>query len=232
MFTKHHGESKMDLFGNQSAVQTGLNFPAPLTDKYRPRKVADFAGLDKVKRILGKFAANPQGINFYFLGPSGTGKTSMALALAQEIGAQVYHLPSQKCTLAELEEKVRQCHYVPMSGYRCNMILIDEADGMSKAATDFCLSRLDGTAPVPDTIWVFTGNAMPTDPEGRFKPRVMTLDFSSYGMSAEATELLQSVWSQEVGTGVPAPNFSRLVKDAQNNVRESLMALQREILAA
>jgi DNA polymerase III delta prime subunit len=208
-------------------------FPAPLTEKYRPARISDFAGLDKVKRILSRFAANPRPFGFFFVGPSGTGKTSMALALASEIGAEVHHMPSQKCTLDALERTVYSCHFIPMSGYRLHMILIDEADGMSKAAVDFCLSRLDGTAAVPNTIFVFTGNALPSDPTGRFESRVMRLDFSSYGMSAEATELLTRVWQTEVGTATEyKPNFARIVKDEQNNLRGALMRLESEILAA
>ena len=34
-------------------------FPVRLSEKYRPRKVAEFVGLAKAKRVLAKFAANP-----------------------------------------------------------------------------------------------------------------------------------------------------------------------------
>lgn len=36
-----------------------LPFPMPLAEKYRPRAIGDFIGLEKPKRILAKFAANP-----------------------------------------------------------------------------------------------------------------------------------------------------------------------------
>ncbi len=224
----------MNLFGLDTPTQFGFSFPAPLTEKYRPARIQDFAGLDKVKRILAGFAKNPRPIGFTFCGPSGTGKTSMALALAQEINAEVHHMPSQTCTLAALERTVYSCHFVPMSGFRFHMILIDEADGMSKAAQDFCLSRLDGTAPVPNTIFVFTCNSLDRF-EDRFLSRTMYkgLEFSTYGMSAEATELLTRVWQSEVGSATEyTPNFARLVKESNNNVRESLMRLETEILAA
>ncbi len=32
-------------------------FPVRLSEKYRPRKVAEFVGLSKAKRVLAKFAA-------------------------------------------------------------------------------------------------------------------------------------------------------------------------------
>jgi hypothetical protein len=36
-----------------------LGFPQPLTEKYRPRAIADFVGLERPKKIIGKFAAQP-----------------------------------------------------------------------------------------------------------------------------------------------------------------------------
>ena len=50
-------------------------FPVRLSEKYRPRKVAEFVGLPKPKRILAKFVANPYPCSFLFFGPPGVGKT-------------------------------------------------------------------------------------------------------------------------------------------------------------
>lgn len=204
---------------------------ALLTEKYRPQSISDFAGLDKVKRILTRFAANPRPMAFLFTGPSGTGKTTMGLALAEEIKAELHHVPSQQCTVGELERVVAICHRVPTYGKKLHMVLVDEADRMSEAAQLYLLSKLDSTAAPPDTMWVFTCNEE-TRLQDRFISRTLRLEFSSYGMSSEATSLLQRVWAAEVGTELPAPNFARLVKDAANNVRGALMALETEILAA
>jgi DNA polymerase III gamma/tau subunit len=69
-------------------------FPQPLAEKHRPRTIADFIGLDRPKRIMASFASNPRSAAFLFTGPSGTGKTTMALALCEAIGGELIHIPS------------------------------------------------------------------------------------------------------------------------------------------
>jgi len=91
-------------------AQAGLAFPASLSEKYRPHSLAEFVGLDKPKRVLSKFAASPfPNAAFLFVGPSGTGKTSMALALCEAIRGELHHIPSQNCNVPTVEETVRQC---------------------------------------------------------------------------------------------------------------------------
>jgi replication-associated recombination protein RarA len=210
-------------------MSTTLPFPMPLAEKYRPRAIADFVGLDKPKRILGKFATNPYQSAWIFIGPPGTGKTTMALALAEMLRAEVHHIPSQQCNVANVEDVIRQCWYVPVSG-GFHLVLVDEADKMSNAAQLHFLSKLDATAFPPQTIFVFTCNA--TDGlETRFLSRTRQIEFSSYGMSSEATQLLESIWEREA-KGASAPNFARIVKESSNNVRDALMTLETELLAS
>ena len=210
-------------------MSTTLPFPMPLAEKYRPRAIADFVGLDKPKRILGKFATNPYQSAWIFIGPPGTGKTTMALALAEMLKAEVHHIPSQQCNVANVEDVIRQCWYVPVSG-GFHLVLVDEADKMSNAAQLHFLSKPDATAFPPQTIFVFTCNA--TDGlETRFLSRTRQIEFSSYGMASEATRLLENIWQREAN-GASAPNFARIVKESSNNVRDALMTLETELLAS
>jgi replication-associated recombination protein RarA len=210
-------------------MSTTLPFPMPLAEKYRPRAISDFVGLDKPKRILGKFATNPYQSAWIFIGPPGTGKTTMALALAEMVRAEVHHIPSQQCNVANVEDVIRQCWYVPVSG-GFHLVLVDEADKMSNAAQLHFLSKLDATAFPPQTIFIFTCNA--TDGlETRFLSRTRQIEFSSYGMASEATQLLESIWEREAN-GASAPNFARIVKESLNNVRDALMTLETELLAS
>ncbi len=202
-------------------------FPQSLTDKYRPRCIEDFAGLEKPKKILRKFAANPYPSAWLFVGPPGTGKTTMALALADLLSAELHHIPSQQCNVSAVEDVIRQCWYVPRGKF--HLVLVDEADRMSNAAQLQFLSKLDATAYPPQTIFVFTCNATDTL-EPRFLSRTRQLEFSSYGLASETITLLQAIWSLE-SNNARAPAFAQIVKQSRNNVRDALMSLETELLA-
>lgn len=230
-YQRHPEKNTMTNLVQFPIPQPSLLFPESLTERYRPRTVADFAGLDKPKAIMRALARMPRdGGGWLFSGPSGTGKTSMALALAAEIPAELHHIPSQDCNLDTIRRVWDRCHYVPMMGCRRHMILIDEADRMTPAAQIALLSRLDATAAAPNTVVVMTCNAVDTL-EPRFLSRCRTVEFSSYGIAKDATALLEKVWDAETGHNTNRPNFARIVKEACNNVRAALMSLELEIMA-
>ena len=204
-------------------------FPQPLADKYRPRAIVDFIGLDKAKRVLANFAEKPRNAALLFAGPSGTGKTTMALALCDSIGGELIHIPSSHCTVAELEEALRMTQYVPMAGKRFWFVLVDEADQMTDKAQLALLSKLDSTGRIDGCVFVFTCNS--TDRlEARFLSRCLVIDFSSYGMAGDIGAYLAKVWHAEGGNGT-GPDFARLAKDCRNNVRDCLMRLEVELMA-
>ena len=111
-----------------------------------------------------------------------------------------------------------------------HLVLVDEADQMSSAAQVALLSKLDSTAFPPNTVFVFTCNAVDRL-EARFLSRCKVLEFSTYGLAGDATALLARVWQQEAPQGAETPNFARFVKEANNNVREALQRLETELLA-
>jgi putative ATPase len=220
----------MDLFGNNNQGNQGeLRFPATLAERYRPQTIDGFIGLDKAKKFMSGLLRNPKESSWLFVGPSGTGKTSMALALAAMIPAELHHIPSQNCNLETIERVHRTCHYVPAAGKNYHLVLVDEADRMTDAAQIALLSKLDGTDTAPNTIWIFTCNAIDRL-EGRFLSRHFQVDFSSYGMAKDAASLLEDIWNEEAPDDASTPNFSRIVKEANNNIREALMKLEMELM--
>jgi DNA polymerase III delta prime subunit len=191
--------------------------------------MAEFVGLEKPKKILAKFASAPYPSAWLFVGPPGVGKTSMALALAGQIGAELHHIPSQKCTADAIDNTVRQCWYAPMTPGGFHIVLVDEADRMTPSAQLALLSKLDATAFPPNSIFIFTCNETGTL-EPRFLSRCRVIEFSSYGMAGEIAEYLDKVWHGEGGNG-NGPDLARLAKETRNNVRDCLMRLEVELMA-
>jgi len=208
--------------------QGDIEFPKTLAEKYQPQAVGDFIGIERPRAALASFLKAPHPAAFLFLGPSGTGKTTMALALARALPAEVHHVPSRECDLEKVHDLARLCHYFPWAG-RFHLVLIDEADQMTHAAQLAFLSLLDATAFPPNTIFVFTANA--TDLiEPRFLSRCLTLNFGTVGIDQALAHFLAGIWRKETGrkNGI---NFAAIGKAADGNVRDALMKLELEILA-
>lgn len=211
------------------STQPSLGFPQSLSDKYQPSAIGEFVGLEKPRKILSKFAESPYPSAWLFVGPSGTGKTTMGLAISKAVAGELHHIPSQECTVDNVKRVLDTCHNYPRladwTPGKFHLVLVDEADAMTNAAQLAFLSKLDSTAFPPNTIFVFTCNSVDRL-EPRFLSRVRRVEFSSYGMAEGITGLLARVWDSETDNPVDRPNFARIAKESQNNVRNALMTLE------
>lgn len=205
-----------------------MNTPSlSLCEKYRPLKIADFIGLTEPKLILQKMAANPYGRALLFEGKSGSGKTAMTRAFASEIPAQVHVLPAHECTHDNLAKLWATCQYGLEAGFRMHLVLVDQADTLGKKRQIGLRSKIDGPESLDNVIWVFT--ATPTTRlEAGFRSRCLQLKFSTYGNSSAAAGLLEHVWKAEAPTATP-PNFARIIKEANGNIRAALMEIELKL---
>lgn len=217
-----------------------------LIEKYRPKKVSDFVGLQKPRVFLSELAADPKPMGLLFLGPPGTGKTTMAMAFARELGGSLIHIPAQKCTVDAVAQVWADVHYYPPQG-NWWVVLIDEADQMSRQAQLALLSHLDSTAnlafdfggaareadPLP-VVWIFTANGAgdagilpPAGFEARFLSRVIRLAFPL--PAAEVMKpWLRKVWTAEGGNGQLSADEWNSV--ATTSVREALNSLEMALM--
>jgi DNA polymerase III delta prime subunit len=148
--------------------------------------------------------------------------------------AEVHHVASKDCDLEAVRKIKQACHYMPRmfdtwKPCKMHLVIVDEADQMSYPAQLAFLSLLDSTGFPPNTMFIFTGNSV-ANLEARFMSRVRLLEFSSYGMAAEMTALLASIWEREASNATP-PNFGRIVKACKNNIRDAINSLEVELMA-
>jgi len=199
----------------------------PLCEKYRPKRLADFAGLKPIRFMFERFAAAPYSSAWLLTGPAGTGKTTLAYAVAELIGGQLYHIASRSCDLAEVE-RVRDltAAYPMFSPSPWHVIICDEADLMTKAAQNAFLSLLDSTEAPKDTVFIFTCNDV-KGLEPRFLSRTRVLEFDLAPDAAEAVQFLTKVWKAETTAGVP--DLDALFTACSSNLRDCLMKLEIKI---
>lgn len=169
-------------------IQHGIEYPKPLTEKYRPAAVADFVGLDDAKKVLTNLLARQRNAALLFVGPPGTGKTTITMAFARELPGALHHVPAQKCDVAAIDALSEKLAYCPGKG-RFHIVLVDEADQMTEKAQLQLLSKLDAAANLkpcfgggveigkpPEVIWIFTCNGRgeeQTEPPTSLLPRFL-----------------------------------------------------------
>ena len=203
-----------------------------LTQKYKPIELNDFVGLDKPKKIIGKWLCKPESAAMLFVGKPGTGKTVMAEVIAAAIGAQpseVVQIPSGKCDQKTVEQVWQTTAYLPWGNFR--VYIVNEADRMTEGAQIAFLSLLD--AMPHKTVFIFTCNDT-ASLEARFLSRCMVIEFSNYGMNGDGSRFLAEVWRKESANlkakPLFEPDFIRILKDRGNNLRGALMEIEKELL--
>jgi len=105
-------------------------------EKYRAGCFADIKGqniaIDRLKIFIKRFPIK-KAILFY--GPSGTGKTSLAYAIARETGAEILELNASNLRNRDMLQSILKPAIEQKSLYSKNkIILVDEIDGISTYA--------------------------------------------------------------------------------------------------
>ena len=105
-------------------------------EKYRPQKIDDCILPDSLKKTFKEFIASGQLPNFLFCGTAGVGKTTVAKALCNEIGAEFLLINgSEESGIDVLRTKIKSfASSVSLTDAR-KVVILDEADYLNANST-------------------------------------------------------------------------------------------------
>lgn len=191
-----------------------------LTEKHRPKRLADMVGQPYATRTLELFADSPFPHAFIFSGYTGTGKSTAARALVWAIYENDGFTPDQienmllwnfkTIASGEMDQEavLNTLDLIRMRGHGngWRVVLCDEADKMSRRAADLWLSAVESIqdGDYGKSILIMTTNN-PEKLEDRLRDRTEHIRFESdvktIGIDAQA--LLNRLWVAENMKGNP-----------------------------
>lgn len=178
-----------------------------LAEKYRPKRLDDVVGQPPV-RLLKKLAREPYECCLLLEGPAGVGKTSAALALAEEMGCGGEWSGLEVVVSTELSiERCRQLferdlRLRPMEGSGWHCLVIEELEACtSPAVTRYLKVALER---LPRRCVVVATSNGAAGIERALLQRFRIYHFGGGpDFAEEVTERLERVWKEEVGEGGP-----------------------------
>lgn len=194
-----------------------------LITKYRPNSFSDVIGQDAVVRSLQTIIKKKDSQVFLFVGPHGTGKTSLSRLVAKAFGVDEKQIENGEIDAAthtgidSMRVVQDTLHYRPFGDSGMRSITIDECHRLSANAWDSLLKVLED--PPLHVIWCFCT----TDPKKI--PKTLLSRCSKFELrllnDKDLGELYDYVCEQEKIT-LPDDVADLLIKEAKGSPRQLL----------
>jgi len=113
----------------------------PLAAKLRPKTLADFFGQVKIRPQLEKLITHPRHVIFW--GPPGTGKTTLAYILADQIGGEFHVFSAVTSGIPELKRLIQEMLDQKREFGKKSILFIDEIHRFNKSQQDALLPYLE-----------------------------------------------------------------------------------------
>ena len=201
-----------------------------LYEKYRPQTLSEFVGQDKVKmqveRLMSRSGWDRDAL--WVQGPSGTGKSSMALILARMVAKDLFilELDGDKCNVEAVRELETTLNLVAPDSWR--VVIVNEAHSMTSRSVQAWLTLLERLP--RHTLIIFTTTELLSEDlfgqfSGPFGSRCKVFSFTNQNLCQAFARRAQEIAQAENLDGQPLEKYVRLVKDCRNNFRQVLQRI-------
>ena len=191
--------------------------------KYRPNSLTGIVGQDTLVAELMAIVADDAPMQHYlFYSPeAGTGKTSVAHALAKDLGYQliVFNASSKKHRGIEFVEE----HIIPMiqSGIQERIFLLDEADQLTEAAQ----AALKGAIENASGYFILTCNRLPKVSRW-LQSRCQVRTFQPISTTDMMNRLLHIASLEGMSDKITSQMIDVIIKKHSGDLRNAIGALQ------
>ncbi len=194
-----------------------------LVEKYRPKSFDELCGQDEVVESIKRVAGRKELPHFLFVGPPGSGKTSVAYIMAKTLGYPIKEInASDERGIDVVRDQIKRI--ARTSGNR--VLFLDEADNMTPDAQQALRRTMEKTK---GTIFVLSCNRewKVIDP---IKSRCAIYRFNRLNDEDVLRRILTVCKSEGIKILPKArPGTIQLVKDARGDMRMALNALEKLI---
>jgi replication-associated recombination protein RarA len=204
-----------------------------LDEKYRPTKLADVIGQEKIIRRIELLQSRQWGGRAYWLsGGSGTGKTTLARIIAQTGADETYITETVGRLLSptRLTEIKNGWAYIPLADKSGYALIINEAHGLSRPVIELFLDILENLP--ANVVVIFTttieGNNLFEEnlDSSPFASRCVNLRLASRGLCEPFAHRAKEIASVEGLDGKPIEAYANLLKQCRNNLRMALAEIE------